>query len=211
MAGYERLDTVPISYGIQRVDHAVGNVHDMDKTLDYIKAFSGFHEFAEFSTEVCTMQSRHGDRRQHAARQTCRCSVLSSHMLCSPAPIAGRSSAVMHKAASPPGQAFARKHLEQGLARRMWAQWTRASTAPCWPPTTRWSSCPSMSPPSTPRARARYRRAPPAALQQPGRDLRCQARPQIRTRERLSSEWYMYLMLLLLKRPGWLNLRHAPS
>ena len=48
------MDSTPISYGIQRVDHTVGNVPHMRQTLDYIKAFSGFHEFAEFTTEVST-------------------------------------------------------------------------------------------------------------------------------------------------------------
>ena len=52
LAGYQYVDSTPISYGIQRVDHAVGNVHHLHETLDYLKALSGFHEFAEFTTEV---------------------------------------------------------------------------------------------------------------------------------------------------------------
>ena len=56
LAGYQHVDSVPISYGIQRVDHAVGNVHCMKATLDYIKHFSGFHEFAEFTSAVSRLQ-----------------------------------------------------------------------------------------------------------------------------------------------------------
>jgi 4-hydroxyphenylpyruvate dioxygenase len=36
---------------LQRLDHAVGNVHELLKTVDYIANFTGFHEFAEFTAE----------------------------------------------------------------------------------------------------------------------------------------------------------------
>lgn len=39
------------SYGIHRIDHAVGNVPDLQEAYTRIKAFTGFHEFAEFTTE----------------------------------------------------------------------------------------------------------------------------------------------------------------
>ena len=57
LAGYQHVDSTPISYGIQRIDHAVGNVPHMHETLDYIKSLTGFHEFAEFTTEVHTCRT----------------------------------------------------------------------------------------------------------------------------------------------------------
>ncbi|GLC38696.1 hypothetical protein PLESTB_000591400 [Pleodorina starrii] len=52
LAGYTPLpDSPAISYGLQRVDHAVGNTHDLVKTVEYIMGFTGFHEFAEFVAE----------------------------------------------------------------------------------------------------------------------------------------------------------------
>ena len=38
--------------GLQRLDHAVGNVHNMMKTINYLARATGFHEFAEFTAEV---------------------------------------------------------------------------------------------------------------------------------------------------------------
>ena len=40
-----------VSYGLQRLDHAVGNVHNLLETVDYIMNMTGFHEFAEFTAE----------------------------------------------------------------------------------------------------------------------------------------------------------------
>lgn len=45
-ASYQDLD-----YGIRRLDHAVGNVHELGPAVDYLKTFTGFHEFAEFTAE----------------------------------------------------------------------------------------------------------------------------------------------------------------
>jgi len=46
------------SYGIKRIDHAVGNVPDLLTTQNYISSFTGFHEFAEFTAEdVGTIES----------------------------------------------------------------------------------------------------------------------------------------------------------
>lgn len=45
-ASYPELD-----YGIRRLDHAVGNVPKLEPVVDYLKNFTGFHEFAEFSAE----------------------------------------------------------------------------------------------------------------------------------------------------------------
>ncbi|MEW5303742.1 MAG: hypothetical protein WDW36_006402 [Sanguina aurantia] len=36
--------------GIQRLDHAVGNVHKLGEAAQYLMGFTGFHEFAEFVT-----------------------------------------------------------------------------------------------------------------------------------------------------------------
>ena len=41
----------PLTYGLRRLDHAVGNVHDLIETVDYITAFTGMHQFAEFTAE----------------------------------------------------------------------------------------------------------------------------------------------------------------
>lgn len=38
-------------YGIDRMDHIVGNVHNLQATLTYIKNMTGFHDFAEFTAE----------------------------------------------------------------------------------------------------------------------------------------------------------------
>mmetsp|Transcript_3274 Transcript_3274/g.7383 ORF Transcript_3274/g.7383 Transcript_3274/m.7383 type:complete len:495 (+) Transcript_3274:29-1513(+) len=43
--------TLREGYGIYRIDHAVGNVHDLQEAYSRILAFTGFHEFAEFTSE----------------------------------------------------------------------------------------------------------------------------------------------------------------
>ncbi|KAG8387150.1 hypothetical protein BUALT_Bualt03G0223300 [Buddleja alternifolia] len=43
---YEELD-----YGIRRLDHAVGSVPELGPVLNYLRYFTGFHEFAEFTAE----------------------------------------------------------------------------------------------------------------------------------------------------------------
>lgn len=46
------------SFGIHRIDHAVGNVPNLMETLAHLSNFTGFHEFAEFTAEdVGTMES----------------------------------------------------------------------------------------------------------------------------------------------------------
>ena len=42
----------PLDYGLQCVDHAVGNVWDLIEVRDYLGRMTGFHEFAEFTAEV---------------------------------------------------------------------------------------------------------------------------------------------------------------
>ncbi|KAM7251995.1 hypothetical protein ACFE04_023878 [Oxalis oulophora] len=44
-------DYFPVDFGIRRLDHAVGNVHELGSAVSYVKQFTGFHEFAEFATE----------------------------------------------------------------------------------------------------------------------------------------------------------------
>jgi len=39
------------AYGIERIDHVVGNVPNLLATVDYLIAATGFHEFAEFTAE----------------------------------------------------------------------------------------------------------------------------------------------------------------
>jgi len=46
------------TFGLRRIDHAVGNVPDLLSTLTYVQSFTGFHEFAEFtSDDVGTVDS----------------------------------------------------------------------------------------------------------------------------------------------------------
>lgn len=52
MAGYRPVEgPYQESYGLQRLDHAVGNVHKMHEAVDYISGITGFHHFAEFTAE----------------------------------------------------------------------------------------------------------------------------------------------------------------
>lgn len=48
---YEAVDSPPVSYGLVRLDHAVGNVHNLLEGVQYIANFTGFHEFAEFTAD----------------------------------------------------------------------------------------------------------------------------------------------------------------
>lgn len=51
LAPFEGSSSSKESYGIYRIDHAVGNVHDLQEAYSRIQAFTGFHEFAEFTSE----------------------------------------------------------------------------------------------------------------------------------------------------------------
>nr|ADO62712.1 p-hydroxyphenylpyruvate dioxygenase [Mangifera indica] len=54
LPGFERTDEItsfPLDYGIRRLDHAVGNVPELGPAVSYVKGFTGFHEFAEFTAE----------------------------------------------------------------------------------------------------------------------------------------------------------------
>ncbi|KAL2630101.1 hypothetical protein R1flu_014787 [Riccia fluitans] len=51
LANYEPVESLPFSIGIQRLDHAVGNVHNLMEAVKYVSSFTGFHEFAEFTAD----------------------------------------------------------------------------------------------------------------------------------------------------------------
>lgn len=56
LPGFELVEDVSTSYleldyGIRRLDHAVGNVPELGPAVEYVKRFTGFHEFAEFTAE----------------------------------------------------------------------------------------------------------------------------------------------------------------
>nr|AUH15205.1 4-hydroxyphenyl pyruvate dioxygenase [Gerbera jamesonii] len=55
LPGFESVETTSsfqdLDYGIRRLDHAVGNVPELTPAVEYVKSFTGFHEFAEFTAE----------------------------------------------------------------------------------------------------------------------------------------------------------------
>ncbi|EOX93122.1 Phytoene desaturation 1 [Theobroma cacao] len=54
LPGFEKMGegfSYSLDYGIRRLDHAVGHVPELHPALSYVKAFTGFHEFAEFTAE----------------------------------------------------------------------------------------------------------------------------------------------------------------
>ncbi|KAL9241301.1 hypothetical protein vseg_015427 [Gypsophila vaccaria] len=55
LPGFEPMDeksSFPgLDFGIRRLDHAVGNVPALGAAVEYVKKFTGFHEFAEFTAE----------------------------------------------------------------------------------------------------------------------------------------------------------------
>ncbi|XP_050381754.1 LOW QUALITY PROTEIN: 4-hydroxyphenylpyruvate dioxygenase [Argentina anserina] len=52
LPGFEPVpSSFPLDFGLRRLDHAVGNVHDLSTAVAYVKRFTGFHEFAEFTAE----------------------------------------------------------------------------------------------------------------------------------------------------------------
>ncbi|XP_062105716.1 4-hydroxyphenylpyruvate dioxygenase-like [Humulus lupulus] len=53
LPGFEPVvaESEPLDFGIRRLDHAVGNVPELVPAVSYVKAFTGFHEFAEFTAE----------------------------------------------------------------------------------------------------------------------------------------------------------------
>lgn len=58
LPGFELVEGTQLDYGIRRLDHAVGNVPELGPVVEYIKSFTGFHEFAEFTAkDVGTAES----------------------------------------------------------------------------------------------------------------------------------------------------------
>ncbi|KAK7276744.1 hypothetical protein RIF29_17890 [Crotalaria pallida] len=52
LPGFESESSYPnLDYGIRKLDHAVGNVPELTPAVKYVKSFTGFHEFAEFTAE----------------------------------------------------------------------------------------------------------------------------------------------------------------
>jgi len=52
LPGYKAVkDPAPLSYGIQRFDHVVANVFDMNKVISDLKKWTGFHIFVYFIKE----------------------------------------------------------------------------------------------------------------------------------------------------------------
>ncbi|KAH7533705.1 4-hydroxyphenylpyruvate dioxygenase [Ziziphus jujuba] len=52
LPGFESVpSSFPLDFGIRRLDHAVGNVPELGPAVSYVKGFTGFHEFAEFTAE----------------------------------------------------------------------------------------------------------------------------------------------------------------
>lgn len=51
LPNYEPVDGPEMSIGIKRIDHCVGNVPKLLDQVNYMMAFTGFHEFAEFTAE----------------------------------------------------------------------------------------------------------------------------------------------------------------
>uniref|UniRef100_A0A7N0VGH8 4-hydroxyphenylpyruvate dioxygenase n=1 Tax=Kalanchoe fedtschenkoi TaxID=63787 RepID=A0A7N0VGH8_KALFE len=52
LPGFEPADdSYPLDFGIRRLDHCVGNVPELAPAVSYVKGFTGFHEFAEFTAE----------------------------------------------------------------------------------------------------------------------------------------------------------------
>lgn len=70
VAGYRHVEgPYQESYGLQRLDHVVGNVPVMQEAVSYIGGMTGFHQFAEFTAaDVGTIDS--GVRRGGALKST---------------------------------------------------------------------------------------------------------------------------------------------
>ncbi|KAE9458932.1 hypothetical protein C3L33_09147, partial [Rhododendron williamsianum] len=56
LPGFEKMEGTAsyadLDFGIRRLDHAVGNVHELAPMVEYVKGFTGFHDFAELNSMV---------------------------------------------------------------------------------------------------------------------------------------------------------------
>lgn len=58
LPNFEPVESLPISYGLKRLDHAVGNVSDLLLAAGYLQKFTGFDEVKEFvSDAIDTVES----------------------------------------------------------------------------------------------------------------------------------------------------------
>lgn len=58
LPNYEPTPSPPITYGLQRIDHAVSNVPNLFEGVDYLMNATGMHEFSEFTAaDVGTVDS----------------------------------------------------------------------------------------------------------------------------------------------------------
>lgn len=51
LPNYEHVKSMPLTYGLVRLDHVAANVHKLTDSVPYIVKFSGLHEFAEFTAD----------------------------------------------------------------------------------------------------------------------------------------------------------------
>ncbi|KAM5580091.1 4-hydroxyphenylpyruvate dioxygenase [Rosa sericea] len=52
LPGFEPVpSSFPLDFGFRRLNHAVGNVPDLSAAMTYLRSFTGFHEFLEFTAE----------------------------------------------------------------------------------------------------------------------------------------------------------------
>lgn len=51
LPNYEPVQSPEIGYGLTHMDHCVSNVPNLFEAVDYLTAFTGFHEFSEFTAE----------------------------------------------------------------------------------------------------------------------------------------------------------------
>ncbi len=57
LPNYEEVESLPLSYGLIRCEHMVGNVHNNAEVIQYISKFNGFHEFAKITNDHgCTKE-----------------------------------------------------------------------------------------------------------------------------------------------------------
>ena len=49
--GYENVEGPEVSIGLERLDHAVGNIPNLIEAVEYVCGYTGWHEFAEFTSE----------------------------------------------------------------------------------------------------------------------------------------------------------------
>lgn len=52
------MDSSPLNYGLQRLDHAVGNVPNLQEVSSYLMKATGFHKYMEFTSQVIWYTTR---------------------------------------------------------------------------------------------------------------------------------------------------------